>query len=59
MTPREAVRTAAGREDVDLLLREMENMEGRLPESARFDFSELRRKLGSTRAGRPKGGRKD
>jgi hypothetical protein len=58
-TPREAVRTAAGREDVEILIKEMENMEARLPESARFDFSELRRKLGSTRAGRPKGGRKD
>jgi hypothetical protein len=58
-TPREAVRTASGREDVEILIKEMENMEARLPESARFDFSELRRKLGSTRAGRPKGGRKD
>ncbi len=57
MTPREAVRTASGREAVEILIKEMENMEGRLPESVRFDFSELRRKLDSPSAGRPKGKR--
>lgn len=44
-TPREAVRTKAGRRDVDLLLREMENWESRVPAGQRFDFDSIRRKL--------------
>jgi len=45
-TPRKAVRSKAGREQVDLLLKEMESSEGQSPEGQRFDFSELRRELG-------------
>jgi len=45
-TPRAAVRTKGGREQVDLLLKEIESNEGRLPASQRFDFSPLRRELG-------------
>ena len=45
-TPRAAVRTEAGREQVDLLLKEFEIGEARLPEGQRFDFSDLRRELG-------------
>jgi hypothetical protein len=45
-TPREAVRTKAGREQVDLLLKDCENHEARLPEGQRFDFSSLRQELG-------------
>jgi predicted AAA+ superfamily ATPase len=41
-TPRRAVRSAGGRAAVDLLLRNMENREARLPEWERFDFSTLR-----------------
>lgn len=44
-TPRQAVRTPAGRRKVDLLLREMENHEQRSGDSAPFDFSALRRDL--------------
>jgi hypothetical protein len=47
-TPREAARTAAGRRDVDLLLRSMEHREARgvkAPED-RFDFGAFRRQLG-------------
>ena len=44
-TPREAVRTKAGRERVDVLLKEMENHESRLAEGARFDFGRLRAEL--------------
>jgi len=44
-TPRKAVRSKAGREQVDLLLKEMESSEGQSPEGQRFDFSELRREL--------------
>lgn len=40
-TPRQAMRSAAGRQRVDVLLKDMENMESRLP-----DFSLLRRELG-------------
>jgi hypothetical protein len=43
---RAAVRTKAGREQVDLLLKEFEAGEARLPEDQRFDFSDLRRELG-------------
>ncbi len=45
-TPREAVRTKAGRAQVDLVLKEGEMMEARGPEGQRFDFSILRRDLG-------------
>jgi hypothetical protein len=44
-TPRECVRTAAGRHAVDLLLKDMENREHRSP-GASFDFSTIRRELG-------------
>jgi len=40
------VRTQAGREQVDLLLKECEISEARQPEGQRFDFSDLRRELG-------------
>jgi hypothetical protein len=45
-TPREAVRTKAGRGSVDVLLKDCENHEARIPEGQRFDFSGLRRDLG-------------
>ena len=45
-TPRAAVRTKAGRAQVDLLLKECEMMEARGPEGQRFDFSVLRGELG-------------
>lgn len=44
--PRDAVRTAAGREAVDLLLKEMENLERRGAGAAAFDFGTIRRQLG-------------
>ncbi|MGH7330769.1 MAG: hypothetical protein ACREJX_20660 [Polyangiaceae bacterium] len=45
-TPKEALRTKAGRAKVDLLLRECEHHEARLPEAERFDFTKLRAELG-------------
>jgi hypothetical protein len=45
-SPREAVRTRAGRHRVDVLLKEMENTEAVLPVEERMDFSGLRRELG-------------
>ncbi len=45
-TPRQAARTKAGRARVDLLLKDCENREARLPAEERFDFSALRRELG-------------
>jgi hypothetical protein len=45
-TPRETVRSKAGRRQVDLLLREMENHEARVPAGQRFDFDPIRRELG-------------
>ena len=45
-TPREAMRTAKGREAVDVLLKDMENLEQRVPAGSAFDFSALRRELG-------------
>jgi len=45
-TPREAVKTQAGREQVEVLLKEMENHEARAAEDARFDFGRLRTQLG-------------
>ncbi len=44
-TPRQAVRTPAGRRKIDLLLKEMENHEQRAGDSAPFDFGPLRREL--------------
>ena len=44
-SPRAAVRTKRGRAQVDLLLRELEHLEGRLPAAERFDVSGLRAKL--------------
>ena len=45
-TPRAAVRTQAGRAQVDLLLKEIEMMEARGPKGQAFDFSVIRRDLG-------------
>ena len=45
-TPRQSVRTQRGRREVDLLLKEMENREARLPEHERGDVAALRRELG-------------
>lgn len=45
-TPREAARTRRGRDQVDLLLRQFEHHEGRLPAAERFDISSLRALLG-------------
>jgi hypothetical protein len=45
-TPREAVGTKAGKEQVDLLLRDCEYHESRLSEAERFDFSSIRHELG-------------
>ncbi len=45
-TPRQAIRSAAGRERVDVLLKDMENMESRLPEDHRHDFTQIRCELG-------------
>ncbi len=45
-TPREAVQSTEGRDEVDLLLKEMENLEERLPAGSRFPCATLRRELG-------------
>jgi hypothetical protein len=45
-TPRATARTKAGRQMVDLLLKENENLEARAPAGQRFDFSRIRRELG-------------
>ncbi len=45
-TPRESSTTAAGRTKLDVLLKDMENHEQRLPAGERYDFSRLRRELG-------------
>lgn len=47
-TPREAVRTPAGRRQVELLLKELEHGEALLPEPERTDLSALRGELGLT-----------
>ena len=44
-TPRQCVQTAAGRAEVDLLLKHMEHLEQRFSD-APVDFSTLRRELG-------------
>lgn len=43
---REAVRSARGRERVDVLLKELENRDAREPAHARFDFGPIRKELG-------------
>lgn len=48
-TPRNAARTKAGRTRVDVLLKEMEHHEARLPDAERFDFSQIRAALGLPR----------
>jgi hypothetical protein len=45
-TPRQAVRKAATWLQVDVLLKDIENHESRLPEAERFDFTALRHELG-------------
>jgi hypothetical protein len=45
-TPRQALRTPRGRERVDVLLKDMENLETRLPAGERFDFIRIRQVLG-------------
>lgn len=45
-TPREAIQTKAGRQQVDVLLKQAENLEARMPEGQRFDFAGLRQALG-------------
>ena len=45
-TPRDAARTAQGRQDLDVLLKTMENQERRFAGADAFDFSGLRRELG-------------
>jgi hypothetical protein len=45
-TPREASRTAAGRRELAVLLRDIENTEARSPEGQRFDASGLWHELG-------------
>lgn len=47
-TPRQATRTKPGRERLELLIKEYENGEARLPQEERFDFSRLRAELGLT-----------
>jgi hypothetical protein len=45
-TPRQAARTRAGRHRVDVLLRDIEHREGRLPAERRVDVTPLRHALG-------------
>jgi len=45
-TPRQAVRSRRGREDLALLLKEIENHEAHQPAASRFDVNVLRRELG-------------
>ncbi|MGZ5445848.1 MAG: YecA family protein [Thermoanaerobaculia bacterium] len=45
-TPRAATRAKKSREQLDLLLRDIENREGRLPEGERLDVDRLRTALG-------------
>lgn len=45
-TPRAAARAKKSREQLDLLLRDIENREGRLPEGERLDVGRLRTALG-------------
>jgi hypothetical protein len=45
-TPRQAVRGAAGRREVDTLLKELEYLEAELPDGQRADYAALREALG-------------
>lgn len=45
-TPRDSVRTAAGRRAVEVMLKEIEVLESDIEPGARFDVNELRRALG-------------
>jgi hypothetical protein len=45
-TPRETVKTSAGRAQVDALLKDLEQREARLPQAEQFDVAQLRRALG-------------
>ncbi len=45
LTPREAIRSRRGREAVDVMQKQMESLEARLPESQRFDVGKLRAAL--------------
>lgn len=53
-TPMEAVHKPAGRREVELLLKEIEHNESRLPAAERFDVSALREKLGLTSPALPR-----
>lgn len=44
-TPRQATQTKTGREQVNTLLKDIENHENRLPATTRFDFSGVRAEL--------------
>jgi hypothetical protein len=46
LTPREAAKSPRSRKDIEVLLRDLENHESRLPESERFDVDRLRAALG-------------
>ena len=46
LTPRLAVSRPAARVQVDLLLKELEYLEGGVPATERFDVTRLRRELG-------------
>lgn len=46
LTPREAVKSPRSMKSLELLLREFENHEARLPEDERFDIDRLREQLG-------------
>jgi hypothetical protein len=46
LTPREAAERPGSRSELELLLREMEMHEARLPEEERFDMDRLRETLG-------------
>jgi hypothetical protein len=44
-TPRQAVQTKAGRDQVNVLLKDCENREARMPEEQQYDFSRVRSEL--------------
>jgi hypothetical protein len=45
-TPRAAMRSRDGRARVDVLLKDLENLESRLPQEERVDLAVLRARLG-------------
>ena len=45
-TPQQAARTKVGREQLDLLLKDLENHEARMPPGQQYDVSKLRKMLG-------------